>query len=146
MIRLEPTSRHPLVIYFLALCAVSSITIGFGAPAPGSVEEALPQWGVYLWAAALFAGSVCVLLGIALQPSTKHAFSGALFEQVGMAMLGAAGILYSIAAIALVGWSGVIPAGLVGGLAAACVYRYLDIRKQLKRYAEAQGATDAGKH
>ena len=147
MIRLEPTSRHPIVLFFLVLLLTSSFTIGLGAPAPGSVEEALPHWGVITWAAVLGLGSLSIMIGLWMQPRPYHNLTGALLEQVGMAMLGAGGILYSIAAIAAVQWSGVIPAGLVAGLAAACVYRYLSIRKQAKAFDEsrkAQGATDDG--
>jgi len=136
-IRLEPTSRHPVVLFFLGLLVVSSGTIAFGAPAPGSVNEQLPKWGVYLWAAALFFGAISILWGLKMQPLIgKSSVTGALLEEVGMAMLAAAGILYAVAAFATVGWSGVIPAGLVLGLSLACGYRAWKIREQVKAYLD----------
>lgn len=136
-IRLEPTSRHPIVIYMLALLIISSFTIGFGAPAPGSVNESLPHWGVLVWAACLFSGSVCILIGLKLQTYLgQRSVDGALLEQVGMAMLAAPGTLYAVAVIAAAGWSGVIPGGLVLGLAGACAYRWWTIREQVKAYLE----------
>lgn len=136
-IRLEPTSRHPIVIYMLCLLIVSSMTIAFGAPAPGSVNEALPRYGVLLWAGSLFAGSVSILSGLKLQEYLgRRSVNGALLEQVGMAMLSAAGILYAAAALAVVGWPAVLPAGLVLGLAGACGYRWWKIRGQVKAYVD----------
>lgn len=121
----------------LFLLLISSISIAFGAPAPGSVNEALPRWGVYLWAGALFSGSVSILIGLKLQEYLgRRSVNGALLEQVGMAMLSAAGILYGMAAIVAVGWPAVLPAGLVLGLAVACGYRWWKIRGQVKRYLE----------
>jgi hypothetical protein len=136
-IRLEPTSRHPLVIFFLGLILVSSFSIAFGAPAPGSVEEALPRIGVYLWAASLFVGAALILWGLALQPKLgKTSVTGATLEEVGMAMLAAAGILYAVAAFVAVGWSGLIPARSVFGLSLACGYRGRKIHKQIRAYLD----------
>ena len=136
-IRLEPTSRHPVVFFFLYLLMSSSLTIGLGAPPPGSVNEALPRWGVYLWAGSLFLGPALILWGLRWQRRIgRKSVDGALLEAVGMAMLAAAGILYSAAAIGAVGWSGVIPAGLILGLAVACGYRAWDIRRQIRAYLD----------
>jgi hypothetical protein len=148
-IRLEPTSRHPIVIYMLSLLIVSSLTIVFGAPAPGSVNASLPRWGVYLWAGSLFAGATSILWGLKLQEYIgKRSVSGALLEQVGMAMLAAAGTLYSVAAVVVAGWPALIPAGLVLGLALACGYRWWKIRGQIKAYVDrkAREAAANGEH
>lgn len=144
-IRLEPSSRHPIVIYMLGLLIVSSGTIGFGAPAPGSVNEALPRWGVYAWAASLFIGSVLILIGLKLQEYIGwRSVNGALSEQVGMAMLAAAGILYATAALVAVGWPAVIPGGLVYGLSGACGYRWWTIRAQVQAYVDRKARETAG--
>jgi hypothetical protein len=148
-IRLEPTSRHPVVFFFMYLLIFSAFTISLGAPAPGSVNEALPRWGVYIWAASLALGAVAILWGIRWQRRIGHkSVDGALLEEVGMAMLSAAGILYAAAAIAYVKWAGVIPAGLVLGLSIACGYRAWDIRRQVKAYLErkAQETAANGEH
>jgi hypothetical protein len=144
-IRLEPTSRHPIVIFMLGLLIFSGFSVAFGAPAPGSVNEALPRWGVQLWGGSLFFGGVSVLIGLKMQEYLgKRSVSGALLEQVGMSTLAAAGTLYSVAAVAVAGWPALIPAGLVLGLAAACGYRWWQIRGQIKAYVERKARETAG--
>lgn len=142
---LHPTSRHPLIIYFLCLIIVSSLTMVVGAPPPDSVNEALPRWGVSLWAASLFFGAASILWGLKLQPRLgKVSVTGALFESVGMAMLAAAGILYATTVVIIVGWSALIMAGLVYGLSAACGYRYWMIHKQVKAYVDRKARETMG--
>ena len=144
MIRLEPTSRHPIVIYLLLLLAFSGARIMLGAPAPGSVESVLPLWGVVAWGACLALGAVSTLVGLYLQ-ARPNALTGAMLEQIGMACLGTGGGIYALVMISFGGGAATIPAGLIAGLAASCVYRYWTIRGQLKAYAAiSRGVTDAG--
>lgn len=137
-IRLEPTSRHPVLFFFLYFLIAAGLSVVFGAPSePGSVQAALPAWGVYVWAASLAFGAIFVLVGLHYQRKLGRAsVNGALFEQVGMALLAAPGILYAVAVLAAVKWAGLYPAGLVLGMSVACGYRWWDIRRQIKAYLD----------
>lgn len=133
MQRPEPSSRHPLVVFLLILTMLSGITIVIGGPSPGSIGAALPPWGVLLWALALSGGSALILIGLGLQPFDKHLVVGVLFEQVGVAMLGPAAIVYSAAALAAVGWTGAFPAGLTFGFGVSCLYRWFTLQRGINR-------------
>jgi hypothetical protein len=127
-----------MLFFFLYFLIFSGASIAFGAPSePNSIQAALPQWGVYVWAASLAFGASCVLVGLHYQRKLGRAsVNGALFEQVGMALLAAPGILYAVAVLAAVKWAGLYPAGLVLGMSVACGYRWWDIRRQIKAYLE----------
>jgi hypothetical protein len=129
--RPEPSSRHPLIVFLLALCFISGAGIGIGAPAPGSIEEQLPRFGVYLWALALSLGAATILIGLALQKHNARMIAGVLFEQVGMVTLGFAAIIYSAAAFATVGWSALLPAGITFTFGVACLYRWMSLQSQV---------------
>lgn len=131
MQRPEPSSRHPLIVFLLALCFISGAGIAFGAPAPGSIEDQLPRAGVYVWAAALSFGSAGILIGLALQKRHERMVNGVLFEQVGMVTLGFAAIIYSAAAFAAVGWSALLPAGITFTFGVACLYRWMSLQSQI---------------
>lgn len=142
----QPSSRHPLIVFFFALCAASGISIMLQTtPPPGSIEEALGRVGASAWGATLFLGAGMILTGLRLQPTARHNMTGVLLEQVGMAFIGGVAILYTAAAFALVGTAGAFPASVVLAFGVACLYRYRSLRKQTKRIGqEAQGVTDAG--
>ena len=133
MERPEPSSRHPLIVFLLILCVISGLTVAFGAPAPGSIEETLPRWGALAWGAALGLGALSTLIGLALQPFDRHLVSGVLFEQVGVASLGSAAILYSAAVAAVAGWTGAFPAFITFGFGVACLYRYYTLQRGIRR-------------
>lgn len=125
------------MFFFLFLLVSAGLGIMFGAPPPGSIEAALPRWGVYVWAASLIMGASSILLGLRFQRRLgRQSVNGALFEQVGMALIAGPGILYAAAALAVLGISTLFPAGLILGLSFACGYRWWDIRRQIKAYLD----------
>ena len=145
MERPEPTSRHSLIVFLLFFVFASGISVTFGAPAPGSIEEALPRWGVYAWGTALGLGALATLIGLYLQPSDARLVAGVLFEQVGVASLGSAAILYSAAVAGAAGWSGAFPAGVTFGFGVACIYRYIQLQRHVNRYRrQLKGASANG--
>lgn len=134
MERPEPSSRHPLIVFLLLLCVVTGLGIAVDVtPAPGSLEAALLRWEVIAWAVALCGGAALILLGLALQPSDKHLVLGVLFEQVGVATLGPAAIIYSAAAVAAVGWSGLFPAAITFAFGVACLYRWFTLQRGIRK-------------
>jgi hypothetical protein len=127
----EPSSRHPLIVFLLSLCFLSGSGIALGGPAPGSINEQLSREGVYLWATMLAAGAGTVLIGLALQANHARLVVGVLLEQVGVVALGFAAIIYSAAAFGVVGWSGTLPAGVTFTFGVACLYRWVSLQRQL---------------
>ena len=138
--RPEPSSRHPIILFFLGFIALYGFSIVVGAPAPGSITERLDPVQVHLWGLSLAAGGGSYLIALALQTSRSVRLftKGVAFEQVGAASLGSAAILYSVAVMAAVGWVGAFPAGLTLAFGAACIYRWIDILLGIRRFARAQ--------
>lgn len=150
MIKPDPSSRHPLVLFLLALCLVSGLGIFLGqAPAPGSLNASLPEWEVLIWAAALGIGAVATLLGIAMQPFKLR--DGVLLEQVGMACLAPAAMLYGVAAFTQVGISSLLPSGIILGLGVSCGYRWFTLQRDVRKSKHtmdtmAEGTSGDGRH
>jgi hypothetical protein len=141
----EPSSRHPLIIFFLLLTFVSGVSIELRlTDAPMSIVASLPIWGVALWGWALILGSTSLLIGLVLQGYDARLVSGVLFEQVGAATLGCAAIVYSAALMAVAGWSGVYPAGVTFGFGVACIYRWVSLQRGIARARPAKAKGERG--
>jgi hypothetical protein len=138
--RPEPSSRHPIVLFFLAFVALYGLTVILGAKAPNPIEARLDQLQVRVWGVSLFGGGGAFLIGLVLQSTTRVATftKGVAFEQVGAASMGAAAILYSVALMAAAGWSGAFSAGTTLAFGAACIYRWIDILLGIREHARAQ--------
>lgn len=119
------------MVFLLCLCFVAGAGIALGAPAPGSIESQLPQFGVYTWGGALSLGAGVLLVGLALQANHERLIIGVLLEQVGVVALGFAAIIYGAAAFTAVGWSGIFPAGTTFTFGVACLYRWVSLQRQL---------------
>ena len=90
---LIPNSRHPFQTFIMILCLVSGIPLMTGqAPAPASMEAALPSSILYVWGACLTIGAGLTLIGSFRNSRIKWL----LIEQVGLALVGAAAILYGV--------------------------------------------------
>lgn len=132
MIKPEPSSRHPLVLFLLLLCVVSGTGIlARQSPAPGSIESQMSNWTVIAWAAMLLVGATATLVGMALQP--KRLRDGVLLEWVGMAALGPAALIYGGAILFQVGSGGFLSGGIIIGLGAACGWRFRTIWKTINK-------------
>jgi len=131
MVKPEPSSRHPLIVFLLLLCALAGSGPLLGAtPAPGSLNAIAPANCVKVWAFFLTAGALLFLVGIASQP--RHLVSGVLMERVAAFMLAGAGIIYGTAVLGAAGPSALLPAGLVITLGVACLYRWYTLGRQIR--------------
>lgn len=153
MIKPDPSSRHPIVLFLLALCAVSGAGIFLGdAPAPGSLEATLPAWEVRIWSGGLLLGAMTTIVGLWLQSPKRptRLRDGVLSEQIGMALLGPCALIYGFAALLQVGWAALLPGGIVVSLGVACVYRWFtlqrDINKSKALVAQVNGANGDAIH
>lgn len=136
MIKPEPSSRHPIVVFLLALCVVSGAGILLGdAPAPGSLNASLPFWEVRIWSGGLAVGGALTLWGLHLQGPKRPTKlrDGVLFEQAGMSLLGPAALIYGTAALAQVGLAALLPGGIVVALGVACVYRWVTLQRTVNQ-------------
>ena len=132
MIQPEPSSRHPLIVFLLALCLISGVGMVAGnAPKPNSLEASLPAWQALAWAWALLLGALSTITGISLQPYRLR--DGVLLEQVGMATLCPAAIIYAGAAFGQLGWSAFLSAGILFGLGLSCGYRWWTLQKDIQK-------------
>jgi hypothetical protein len=122
------SGRHPFEIFMLALVVLTSVPVFFGAaPEPGSIEAALPTWGVFAWQSILAFGSVGSLLGI----FWRDRATGLIMEQLGMAFVGVASVIYSASVWAIAGPGAAIPGGIILGFGIACLIRWRDIQRTI---------------
>lgn len=128
------SGRHPFEIYMLALAAVTGIPSLFGAPEPGSIEAALPSWAVFAWSLVLSLGSVLALLGISL----KRRDTGLILEQLGLAFVGAASIIYAVSLWAVAGLAALFAGGIVFGFGVSCLVRWKDLQETIDAVHEAE--------
>lgn len=119
-----PATRYPAdprAVFVLTLCVVSGIPLLILKTSPGSLEEALPSWGVFLWGLGLLAGSITTLAGMAFQTG-----GGILAEQVGSAVVGIATLFYVGIAILELGpeRSLTLPMAIILGWGLSCLWRW----------------------
>jgi hypothetical protein len=126
------SGRHPFEIYVLILCFLTALPILFGAPAvPGSIRDSLPPPVAFGWGLALLAGAALALFGIYFGERA----TGLICEQLGLALVAVACLIYAGCIIAYQGWDGMIAVGIVGGFGASCGRRYFQIQKVLDEVA-----------
>lgn len=121
------SGRHPFEIYVLVLCLLVSLPILLGRPAtPGSVAALLPEPYAFFWSVVLAVGSAASLVGIYFKDRAK----GLIIEQLGLAFVGVACVIYSGAILLSIGpLDGSVAAAIVGGFGFSCVRRYFQIQK-----------------
>ena len=139
----QPSSRHPLVVFLLILCIVSGLTALVSDRPPNSIETQLSVLWTRVWVFGLVVGPALFLFGLWLQPKRGKLLKGVLFEQVGVAALGAAAIVYAAAVIATAGVEGAVPAAIVFGFGVACAYRWWTLQQGINR-ARAAGRGEVG--
>lgn len=115
--------------FIMALCLVASIPVLLGdAPAPNSVEAAMPSWLVFAWSVVLVLGASVVLGSYFI----RDRILGIIIEQFGSICIGVAATLYSFA-VGLLTWrtGGAIPAAIILGFAFARFYQAWQYQKFL---------------
>lgn len=130
------TGRHrPHEVVFLAYSALLGLAFVVGAKPPGTVEQLLPDWVLWVWyVLLLISGAV----GIVSMP-VRDPYVGLTLERAAMWGQSAAFSMYSVAIFAVGGQSGVFAGGLCLSLAGASVWRMRQIRRELTLVREAAG-------
>lgn len=120
-------SRHPFQVWALFAFVVG----GFGAllgPAPGSVNELVPDWLRIIWGAVLLAGGITGLVSAWL----PDRLVGLLVERIALSWIGGAAAAYGVAVLYVAGWGGLLAGTLVLSVAWAAVKRALDVTRTLR--------------
>ena len=118
-------------IMTLCLCVAFPILLGF-APAPGTLEEVMPQWQVFLWAASLAFGAFIVLLSFLF----KDRITGMVIEQIGSVCLASAAFLYSAALFTneqSMERGAAFSASIIAGFGVTRVIHFIQHQKTLKK-------------
>lgn len=119
------TGRHPFELFLLALAFASGLPALIGAtPEPGSIEAALPSWGAFLWSLTLVVGSGSALVGIYLRDRA----TGLIVEQLGLAFVGVAAVVYSGIILYVIGVGALFSAGITFAFGVSCLVRWRDIQ------------------
>ena len=122
----SPASRFPAdprAVFVLAFSVfVGVIALAIKAQ-PGTLREAMPDWGVYAWGALLVLGSAIALIGMWIQ-----SVNGIITEQVGSAMVSVAALFYSILMVIIAGDQALVSAGIVFAWGIACALRYFQLQ------------------
>lgn len=128
---LKPAERYPAdprAVFILALSVFSGLLALAVEEAPGSLEAAVPDWGIVTWSLGLGLGSLLALVGLA-----KDSVNGILVEQIGSVMVGAATLFYSGVLLAVVGGAASQPATIILGWGVACLIRWAQLQLLLNR-------------
>ena len=141
--------RHPFELFTLFLALLTGLPTVLGAiPRPGTIEEALPDVIPVIWSWVLFLGAACALIGI----YWRDRATGLIFEQLGLAFVGLASIVYS----ASIAWEttggghvslrqdALIGAAIMLGFGTSCVCRYFQIQQTLDATHEVQVRREKG--
>lgn len=129
------TGRHrPHEVVFLAYSALLGAAFVIGAKPPGTVEQLLPTWVLWVWYVLLLVSGA---VGIASIPMRDLYVASAL-ERAAMLGQAAAFAGYATAIFAVGGQRGVFAAGLCLSLAGASVWRMRQIRREITEIREAR--------
>jgi hypothetical protein len=117
--------RNPFELWLLSACVLSGLA---GLITPGAnnsvINKLLPGWEVQAWYAGLLLIGAVALYGAARQKM--------LVERVGMAIMSALTLLYSVAVLAAAGDRAAFIALLVAAFSAACITRVVQINRDLR--------------
>jgi hypothetical protein len=113
------------------LCLGTGLPMALGAPAPMSLQRALPHWLINCWGGTLFLGGLLIVVGIGLRhrhPSTARLATGLRVEVAGLMPLAAGSAVFGIVIAAAGGWRGMFAAGTYVMFAVACLLRSVEVR------------------
>jgi hypothetical protein len=121
--------RHPFQAYLLALCVISGLPILIGQVGASTIEESVPYWLAFSWGLALFLGAAAGLLGTYWPGDYTN---GLTVEQIGLAVVGSAALVYGIIIVITGGVPRFIPAAITVGFGLSCLRRARDIAYIIK--------------
>jgi hypothetical protein len=123
------SGRHPLAVSFLGFLAFSGISglFTYQRSASGTVRSLPEPLGQVLYG-GLAAGALVAIVGVFLP-----GLVGPLLERVGLVLL--AGFLfgYAVLAFARAGWPALFVISLLLGLTVGCVWRVVQIGRELRQ-------------
>lgn len=124
-----PPSRHPFQIWLLAAAVFSGAqTLIQGDRAPATLEQLIPSWSIYTWAALLLVAGV---LGI---PAGwwRDRITGLLMERIALASLAVSTLVYASILLSVAGKPGTVSACFQLSVGIACVWRILHVGRELR--------------
>ncbi len=120
--------RHPFEIFTLILGFITGLPRLFGAiPAPNSITALLPPVLVLAWSFVLVAGCGVALAGV----WWRSRAIGLILEQLGLAFVGVACLVYSSVALISLGLNASIPIGIVAAFGVSCLVRWRQIQRTI---------------
>jgi hypothetical protein len=120
--------RHPFEIFTLILGFITGLPRLLGVtPAPNSITAVLPPVLVLAWSFVLVAGCGVALTGV----WWRNRAIGLILEQLGLAFVGVACLVYSGVAIIALGPNASIPIGIVAAFGVSCLVRWRQIQRTI---------------
>ncbi len=123
------SGRHPFELLVLFAMLITAIPTVLGVePTPGSISATLPLWLAYGWACVLAVGCFTALVGVFM----RNRGIGLIIEQLGLAPVGIAGIIYSACILVASLLPGaLITAGIFFSFGVACLIRWRQLQQIL---------------
>jgi len=132
--------RHPFEIFTLYLAFLTGLpTVVDLAPRPGSIDAELPLAVAIGWSFVLTLGALVALIGI----YWKGRVTGLIMEQLGIGFVGVAAAIYVVCVLYAAKGDAAFAAGVIGGFALSCGWRYRQIQKTLNIARMEQQANQA---
>lgn len=123
-----PPSRHPFQFWALAACMLGGLNSMFGEGAPGSLQEILPAYALYVWGITLFVGGA---LGI-VSGWWRDRITGLLLERIALGAIAGITIIYALVVYKVAGGSASFIAMFMASMSIASTWRVRHINRELK--------------
>ena len=107
------SDAHPFEVFIPFLCVLAGIPLLFSGPAPGTIEESLPEFLVTLWGIELALGGALTLTGIGVGSRPM--------EKFGLSLLAAASTVYALVLLATSWPVAIVSAAIVAGFGITCI-------------------------
>ncbi len=122
-------SRHPLEIFELLVCLIIGLLVLTGHVSSNGITATLLPWQQFIWGLGLaLGGAICLLSIVKFSPP-----KALILEQVGLAMLSPAALLYAACALLYNGLGAGLAAAFVGSFGLFCSFRYFQIQALFNR-------------
>jgi hypothetical protein len=138
------SGRHPFEILMLVAAFIAGVAYILRLGGTGTPEKLIPGSAVWAWYLCLSVGAGVALIGVYLPQATIIGlYKSLIVERTGLLLLGASCALYEVALIA---FSSHTPGTLaiIGGFAVACLYRFGQTLRDVRRLAAEIGGGDGG--
>jgi hypothetical protein len=138
------SGRHPFEILMLVAAFIAGVAYILRLGGTGTPERLIPGSAVWAWYLCLAVGAGVALIGAYLPQATiVGLYKSLIVERMGLFLLGASCALYEVALIA---FSSHTPGTLavIGGFASACLFRFVQAVRDVRRLAAEIGGHDAG--